>query len=243
MSAAGSSDPDGDALTYLWSFGDGTTGSGATVSHTYTQDGAFTVRLIVRDVRGLADTMTTTATVSNVAPVIASFAGASLLPGETYSGSGSFADPGDDAWTATVDYGDGSGVTSLGLAAKTFSLSHTYASAGTFTVTVRVSDDDVTASRAATVTVLTAAQAVGSAIALLDELAAAGKIDAGNANSLRTKLESAQAALERDNDTAATGKLRALLNELGAMVSSDRLTPEEIQALRELVERVLGAIS
>jgi DNA/RNA endonuclease G (NUC1) len=243
MSGAASTDPDGDALTYLWSFGDGTTGSGATVSHTYAQDGSFSVRLIVRDVRGLADTVTTTATISNVAPVIASFAGATLLPGETYSASGSFADPGTDAWTATVDYGDGSGVSSLALAAKTFSLSHTYASAGTFTVTVRVSDDDVTASRTTTVTVLTPAQAVGSAIALLDELAAAGKIDAGNANSLRTKLESAQAALESDSDTAATGKLRSLLNELAAMVNSDRLTPEEIQALRELVERVLGSIA
>ena len=243
MSGAGSTDADGDALTYLWSFGDGATGSGATVSHTYAQDGTFTVRLIARDPRGLADTVTTSATVSNVAPVIASFAGASLLPGETYFASGSFADPGTDAWTATVDYGDGSGVSALGLTAKTFSLSHTYAAAGTFTVTVRVSDDDVTASRTATITVLTAAQAVGSAIALLDELAAAGKIDAGNASSLRTKLESAQAALERDNDTAATSKLRALLNELSAMVSSDRLTPEEIQALRDLVERVMGAIN
>ena len=243
MSGAGSSDPDGDALTYLWSFGDGATGSGSTVSHTYVQDGSFNVRLIVRDVRGLADTVTTTATISNVAPVIASFAGASLLPGETYSAAGSFADPGNDPWTATVDYGDGSGVSSLALSGKTFSLSHTYTNAGTFTVTVRVNDDDVSASRTATVTVQTPAQAVGSAIALLDELAAAGKIDAGNANSLRTKLESAQVALERDNDTAATGKLRALLNELSAMVSSDRLTPEEIEALRDLVERVLGAIN
>ncbi len=243
MSGAGSSDPDGDALTYLWSFGDGSTGTGATVSHTYAQDGSFTVRLIVRDPTGLADTATTTATISNVAPAIASFAGATLLPGETYSVTGSFTDPGSDPWSATVDYGDGSGSSALSLAGKTFSLSHTYASAGTFTVTVRVSDDDVAASRTVVVTVLTPAQAVGSAIALLDELAASGKIDAGNANSLRTKLESAQAALERDNDTAATGKLRALLNELAAMVSSDRLTPEEIEALRDLVERVLGAIT
>ncbi len=69
-----------------------------------------------------------------------------------------------------------------------------------------------------------------------------GKLDAGIASSLHTKLESARVALERDNDTAATGKLRALINELQAMVSSDRLTPEEIQALRDLIERVLGSI-
>jgi DNA/RNA endonuclease G (NUC1) len=243
MSGAASTDPDGDALTYLWSFGDGTTGTGANVSHTYAQDGGYSVRLIVRDPLGLADTMTTTAAVSNVTPTIAAFAGATILPGETYSVSGSFTDPGSDTWNATVNYGDGSGETSLALAGKTFALSHVYSTAGSYTVTVRVSDDDATTSRTATVTVLSAAQAVGNAIALLDALVADAKIDAGVANSLRTKLESARMALERDNDAAAVGKLRALLNELEAMVSSDRLTPEEVEALKELIERVMGSIS
>jgi PKD repeat protein len=63
MSAAGSSDPDGDALTYAWSFGDGGTASGVAVTHAYAGAGTYTVRLIVTDVRGLADTAFTTATV------------------------------------------------------------------------------------------------------------------------------------------------------------------------------------
>ena len=63
MSAAGSSDPDGDALTYAWSFGDGAAATGVAVTHTYAQAGTHTVRLIVTDIRGLADTSTTTATV------------------------------------------------------------------------------------------------------------------------------------------------------------------------------------
>jgi DNA/RNA endonuclease G (NUC1) len=242
MSGAASSDPDRDALTYLWSFGDGTTDIGATVSHTYAQDGSFNVRLIVRDPRGLADTAMTTATISNVSPVIAAFAGASLLAGETYTASGSFTDPGDDPWTATVDYGDGSGVNALSLLGKTFSLSHTYATAGTFTVTVRVSDDDATASRAGTVTVVTPAQAVSGAIAMVAALEASGKVSAGNASSLRAKLENARAALERGNANAATGKLNALLHELDAMVGSGRLTSQDVQPLRELVERVAGAV-
>jgi DNA/RNA endonuclease G (NUC1) len=66
MAGTGSTDPDGDALTYLWSFGDGSTASGLSVSHTYAQDGAYDVRLIVRDVRNLADTIFTTATIANV---------------------------------------------------------------------------------------------------------------------------------------------------------------------------------
>jgi DNA/RNA endonuclease G (NUC1) len=242
MSGAASSDPDGDALTYLWSFGDGAAATGPNVSHTYAQDGNFSVRLIVRDIRGLEDTVTTTAAIANVAPVIASFAGATLLPGETYAASGSFADPGSDPWTATVDYGDGSGVTSLALAGKTFALTHTYATAGSFTVTVRVSDDDVTSTRTATVTVLTPAQGLGNAIALVDALAEAGTIEPGNANSLRTKLEGARRSLDGGTTAAALGKLQALLNELDALVRSGRLSETDARPLRTLVERVVESI-
>jgi PKD repeat protein len=64
MSAAMSSDPDGDALTFAWSFGDGGTDTGVNVSHTYTSGGTFTVRLIATDTRALADTVTTTAAVA-----------------------------------------------------------------------------------------------------------------------------------------------------------------------------------
>ncbi|MFC1925721.1 choice-of-anchor C family protein, partial [Chloroflexota bacterium] len=56
---------------------------------------------------------------------------------------GSFTDPGADTWTATVNYGDGTGEQPLSLNAdKTFSLSHVYADNGTYTVAVTVTDDD-----------------------------------------------------------------------------------------------------
>jgi hypothetical protein len=63
MSGAASSDPDRDALTYAWSFGDGATATGATVTHAYTTPGTFTVRLTVTDIRGLVTTTVTTATI------------------------------------------------------------------------------------------------------------------------------------------------------------------------------------
>ena len=63
MSAAGSSDSDGDALTYAWTFGDGSAATGVTAVHAYAALGAFPVRLIVTDIRGLADTTFTSTTV------------------------------------------------------------------------------------------------------------------------------------------------------------------------------------
>jgi glucose/arabinose dehydrogenase/PKD repeat protein len=49
FSSAGSSDPEGQPLAYLWSFGDGTTSTQANPVHTYTQTGQYAVRLTVSD--------------------------------------------------------------------------------------------------------------------------------------------------------------------------------------------------
>lgn len=70
LSGAASSDADGDALTFAWDLGDGTTASGASVTHTYAAAGDYTVRLVVTDVRGLADTITSTATVTPLPPAV-----------------------------------------------------------------------------------------------------------------------------------------------------------------------------
>ena len=46
---AAASDPQGRIVSYRWSFGDGTTGSGRAVSHRYARGGSYTVRLRVTD--------------------------------------------------------------------------------------------------------------------------------------------------------------------------------------------------
>jgi PKD repeat protein len=213
------------------------------VSHTYSADGGYNVRLIVNSSSGLADTIFTTATVANVAPAIAAFAGATLLPGETYAATGSFTDPGTDAWTATVDYGDGSGLVPLALAGKTFALSHTFAGAGSFTITVRVRDDDVTSTRTATVTVLTPEEGIDKAIAIVNELLADGKIDAGIASSLTSKLGGAKTSLLHETTHAALGKLEAVLDELDALIHGGHVSASDVDALHELVERVIKSIT
>jgi glucose/arabinose dehydrogenase len=52
FNAGGSSDPDGDALTYAWDFGDGTQGDGVALAHTYASAGSYVARLTVADGRG-----------------------------------------------------------------------------------------------------------------------------------------------------------------------------------------------
>jgi DNA/RNA endonuclease G (NUC1) len=69
MSASGSTDADGDALTFSWSFGDGATaGPTGSVTHTYAAPGTYPVRVIVTDPLGLADTVTASATVTLLPP-------------------------------------------------------------------------------------------------------------------------------------------------------------------------------
>jgi type II secretory pathway pseudopilin PulG len=49
FSATDSSDPDGDALSYAWNLGDGTTSNAASVTHYYGYSGTYTITLTVSD--------------------------------------------------------------------------------------------------------------------------------------------------------------------------------------------------
>ncbi|QFY07808.1 carbohydrate-binding protein [Nonomuraea phyllanthi] len=70
FSSAGSSDPEGGALTYSWNFGDGTTSTAANPSKTYTTNGAYTATLTVRDPQGLTGTANVIVNIGNTAPTV-----------------------------------------------------------------------------------------------------------------------------------------------------------------------------
>ncbi|MBX3439950.1 MAG: pre-peptidase C-terminal domain-containing protein, partial [Planctomycetaceae bacterium] len=78
----------------------------------------------------------------------------------------SFTDPGTDAWTATVNYGDGSGNQLLLLdpLSKSFELNHVYRDDGVYQITVEIRDTDDDLSFTDTLTVTVAA--MGPQIAL-----------------------------------------------------------------------------
>jgi hypothetical protein len=67
FSGAASYDPDGSIVSYLWAFGDGTTASGVSVSHSYTSAGVYTVTLTVTDNLGATSTASVSATVTALA--------------------------------------------------------------------------------------------------------------------------------------------------------------------------------
>ncbi|MFD3475396.1 PQQ-dependent sugar dehydrogenase [Streptomyces sp. NPDC058695] len=64
------SDADGDALTYSWNFGDGTTGTGAAPSHTYKKNGTYTATVTAKDTTGRTGSADAHIVVGNTAPKV-----------------------------------------------------------------------------------------------------------------------------------------------------------------------------
>ncbi|HYJ80824.1 MAG TPA: PKD domain-containing protein, partial [Longimicrobiaceae bacterium] len=239
LDASGSSDPDGDALTFAWDFGDGGTGTGATPTHVYADNGNYLVTVTATDPYGATSVATTTVTVFNVAPTAGPISGATLLPGETYAASGSISDPGADTFTGTVDYGDGGGAQPLAVSGNTFSLSHVYAAAGTFAVTVTVMDDEgAPATTSATVTVLSAAQAIVS----LQGDAAAYSGRPGIGSSLDVLLRNALREVERGRDDLAVQHLETFIAHVQNDVASGNLTAAEGNALIAAAQRIVDSL-
>ncbi len=137
-----------DTHTLLWEVAsdNGQTipgGDGASISFTPEDDGIYTVSYTVTDNDGGESTEVLTISVDNAAPTVDVPSSAELNEGDTLTMSGSFADPGTDTWTATVDYGDGTLSEDVTLSTdETFDLSHVYADDGTYTAVVTVEDED-----------------------------------------------------------------------------------------------------
>ena len=133
---SGSTD-DGTITDYAWNFGDGSTGSGDIVSHTYTTSASYTVTLTVTDDAGQDDSDTATADIAAAAVAPTADAGGpySGTAGESvaFDGSGSS----DDGTIDSYAWNFGDGNTGTGI-----SPTHTYATGDVYDVSLTVTDND-----------------------------------------------------------------------------------------------------
>ncbi|WP_419249374.1 PQQ-dependent sugar dehydrogenase [Streptomyces canus] len=70
FSSEGTSDQDGDALTYSWNFGDGATSTAANPAHTYKKNGTYTATLTAKDTSGRTGSASVQIVVGNTAPKV-----------------------------------------------------------------------------------------------------------------------------------------------------------------------------
>ena len=130
----GSSDSDGVIASRVWDFGDGSSSSGASASHTYAAGGTYKVTLTVTDDAGASGS--TSQGVSVTAPAnsspTANFAVSCMDLGCTFTDQSSDGDGSIKSWA--WDFGDGTSSTAQ-------HPKRTYAAAGTYTVKLVVTDN------------------------------------------------------------------------------------------------------
>jgi RHS repeat-associated protein len=129
-----STGPSGQSLSYEWSFGDGSTGTGKSPTHSYTAVGTYTVSLTVIDNLGGSSTASTTATIANIptanpgGPYISTVGEAVVFNGSKSR------EPSGQSLKFAWQFGDGSSGTGE-------NPTHIYKRAGTYSVSLTVSDN------------------------------------------------------------------------------------------------------
>jgi PKD repeat protein len=139
---SGSSDPEGQALTYAWTFSDGGAASGANPTHAFAALGVHTATLVVSDGLLASPPSSTTVTITNALPAVAL---TSPADGSTHPASGSIAlaasalDP--EGPVARVAFY--AGATLVGEAfAPPFTAAWPGAAPGTYVLTAQATDGD-----------------------------------------------------------------------------------------------------
>ena len=134
--ASASADPDGEIVSWEWDFGDGNTGSGEIVAHSYSTVGDYNVTLTVTDDDGATNSVSEIVSVNQ--PPIASFSYSPQKPiGDSEIRFDASASADTDGEITSYDWDFGEGTTDSGKTAF-----HSYSTAGNYMVTLTVTDDD-----------------------------------------------------------------------------------------------------
>jgi len=144
-------DPDGTIVGYAWDFGDGSTGSGVTPSHSYSIAGTYTAKLNATDNSGSTAVSAQSITITDRPPVVTTaLSSTNPAPGQAVIITITASDPDGTLVTTTVNWGDGTTDTISGppsTDSHTYSLTNGPPSA-TFTITVTVHDNSGSTSSA-----------------------------------------------------------------------------------------------
>lgn len=135
FNGSASADADGTIASYEWNFGDGNTATGVNVDHNYAAEGTYTVTLKVTDNAGGVNETSKDVTVTdpNALPTAAFTSSTTDL--NAYFNGTSSTDPDGTIAMYEWNFGDGTPVSSSAIA------SHTYEAAGTYSVTLTVTDN------------------------------------------------------------------------------------------------------
>ncbi|TDU84149.1 PKD repeat protein [Kribbella voronezhensis] len=144
--AGGSTDPQGQALSYSFDFGDGTVvgpQSGMTADHTFQTAGSFVVKVTATDTSGLSSTATATVTASQpaqppTARLVAS-PNTGLTPLTVSADGSSSTDPQAKVLSYEFDFGDGTAKAGPQASSST---SHIYTTAGSYVLSLKVVNSD-----------------------------------------------------------------------------------------------------
>src|SRR5437763_165437 len=134
FNGSGSFDPGGTIVSYAWRFGDGGTASGIAVTHGYATAGIYTATLTVTDSRGASASDTAVVRVADRPPVANAGPDQSGILGSAVTLRGSGSDPDGTITSYRWDFGDGA-------SASGATASHAYATAGTYTAKLTLTDD------------------------------------------------------------------------------------------------------
>jgi PKD repeat protein len=134
-------------FSYSWAFGDGATGTGASLSHTFASAGTYTVNVIATDKYGKTGSASGTITISTP-PTISAGSALTVNAGSSLTFSQATESGGAAPLTYSWAFGDGTS------ASGSLHPSHTYANPGSDTATVTVTDgNNVSSSSSVVVTV------------------------------------------------------------------------------------------